>query len=391
MNGTVHQEQSVKPFPTRPLESRKKQFEKQWVITILIPFLTKIICSSKCRGRVNHWSVFTAHRDISLDMLLELKEKPHWGGFEFWRYAASAAAVTMEDFQQYTDIGWDWYWLSRNPNLTIDILNTYRTRNWNWEAVSANPGITMIDIENHLHLPWDWFHVSENPNFCMDMTHDPSRLFSWGSISSNPGITLLDVLKFPDQPFFIEKLCQNRNITLEMIADEDGYFAPLDTKPLLFWIGVSSNPNLTLKFILEHPNWKWKWEVVSSNPGIQMADVISHSDLPWSTEGLSKNPNLTMEMLANSPELHWVWRLVVYLPFTLDKLEYLRHGHCSTALLSLLDQSCCNYSVDTSAGVVVSERQGCTPPPGTPPDAVGTLAEQVFANELLVACMLRFI
>ena len=36
------------------------------------------------------------------------------------------------------DKPWNWYWISYNPNLTMDIIKEYHDRPWDWYAISYN-------------------------------------------------------------------------------------------------------------------------------------------------------------------------------------------------------------------------------------------------------------
>src|SRR5690348_154197 len=35
--------------------------------------------------------------------------------------------------------GWDWYWISRNPNITWEIVNSHPDWPWSWNGLSRNP------------------------------------------------------------------------------------------------------------------------------------------------------------------------------------------------------------------------------------------------------------
>ena len=34
---------------------------------------------------------------------------------------------------------------------------------WNWQGISRNPNITWDIVEAHPEIPWDWWCLSENP------------------------------------------------------------------------------------------------------------------------------------------------------------------------------------------------------------------------------------
>lgn len=88
---------------------------------------------------------------------------------------------------------WDWYDISKNPNITIkDVLN-YPEKPWNWNALSSNPNITLADLLKHPYLQWNWWHLTVHPN-----------------------ITVTDILAHPELPWIDEAVISNDNLTLLM-------------------------------------------------------------------------------------------------------------------------------------------------------------------------------
>ena len=56
----------------------------------------------------------------------------------------------MEFINDNPDKDWDWYQISKNPNITMkDILNN-SDKHWNWREISMNQNITMKDINKAL-------------------------------------------------------------------------------------------------------------------------------------------------------------------------------------------------------------------------------------------------
>jgi hypothetical protein len=66
----------------------------------------------------------------------------------------------------------DWAWLSRNPNLTMEMINANSDKPWNWNGISCNPNITMNDVKANPDRPWDWSAISSNPNITMEFIKD---------------------------------------------------------------------------------------------------------------------------------------------------------------------------------------------------------------------------
>ena len=81
---------------------------------------------------------------------------------------------------------WNWYWISRNPSITMKDINDNPNKSWKWECISENPSIIMKDILDNPDKPWKWELISENPNLTMkDINVHPSKPWKWLSLSRN--------------------------------------------------------------------------------------------------------------------------------------------------------------------------------------------------------------
>ena len=47
-------------------------------------------------------------------------------------------------------IHWKSYWISKNPNLTMEFIEEHLDYDWDWYGVSKNPNLTVEFIEDHL-------------------------------------------------------------------------------------------------------------------------------------------------------------------------------------------------------------------------------------------------
>lgn len=52
--------------------------------------------------------------------------------------------------------------LSRNENITWDIVQGNPEKPWNWYGLSMNPNITIEIIMKNLDKPWVWRNFSNN-------------------------------------------------------------------------------------------------------------------------------------------------------------------------------------------------------------------------------------
>ena len=66
------------------------------------------------------------------------------------------------DFIQENLECWNWGWISKNPNITMDIIRENPDKPWNWEWISWNPNITFDIIREKPDKPWNWEWISLN-------------------------------------------------------------------------------------------------------------------------------------------------------------------------------------------------------------------------------------
>ncbi len=84
------------------------------------------------------------------------------------------------------DKPWDWFWISRNPNITWDIIKSNPEKPWNWVYVSRNPNITMDIVKDNPDKPWNWAGISRNPNLIWWMVYEnQDKPWDWEGISDN--------------------------------------------------------------------------------------------------------------------------------------------------------------------------------------------------------------
>lgn len=105
----------------------------------------------------------------------------------------------MSDINNNLNLPWKWDEISCNQNLTIDFLlnhldkldNPYNIHNeCVWKTISMNPGINYEDYLNNKSLPWDIKCISKNPNITMDIILNSNIIWDIRYLCYNPNITL---------------------------------------------------------------------------------------------------------------------------------------------------------------------------------------------------------
>ena len=74
---------------------------------------------------------------------------------------------------------------------------------------------------------------------------------------------------------------------------------------------ITSSPcsyeNLSLDFVLRHPDQPWHWKSLSYHEHIPVDQILEHPELPWSYSefGVSTHPGLRLDHVLNHPEIPW--------------------------------------------------------------------------------------
>ena len=61
----------------------------------------------------------------------------------------------------------DWKWMSKNPNITWEIIQNNPDKNWSWDFISLNPNITWEIIVANPDKHWNWMNISCHPNITL--------------------------------------------------------------------------------------------------------------------------------------------------------------------------------------------------------------------------------
>jgi hypothetical protein len=70
--------------------------------------------------------------------------------------------ITWEIVQANPDKPWDFVWLSANPNITWEIVQSNPDKPWNYDALSTNLNITWEIVQSNPNKPWNYHYLSGN-------------------------------------------------------------------------------------------------------------------------------------------------------------------------------------------------------------------------------------
>lgn len=214
----------------------------------------------------------TQFRDKILNLFLEplLKKKP--GSYSYNHlvsFISSLKFLTTDIIEKYhRDIYWDYYAISmENPNLTLQFILDHPTYKWDYEKLCSNPSITMDDIIECDKLRY-WPFIARNPNLTMEFietyhmyfTHHPYWTRVVADICKNPAISpdyLIESEHFKTRIDW-HSIIENPNITIEFIRKhmdciDDTYNS---------WEYLSKNPGITKDMIIQNLDLPWDYSII---------------------------------------------------------------------------------------------------------------------------------
>jgi hypothetical protein len=201
--------------------------------------------------------------------------------------------------------------LLKNPNIPWDLATRLKDmitddflRIMSWNKLSSHPGLTWNFLREHTHYPWDWYQLSKHPNITLEMIHSSWQLidvnWNWRGIAENPNVSIKDLERYSPEPESRQHLIYSPRLTWQDIVQR-GILSPWD------WRELSKSPAITWDIVQEHPEIIWDWTNLSENPNIDPEFILATlNTYPWEWQGILKNPNLTWEIIRRHPRPEWV-------------------------------------------------------------------------------------
>ena len=171
--------------------------------------------------------------------------------------------ITIDYILEHPNFAWCWSEIAARRDVTLPILTKILPLleydcETNYPNMCRNPNLTINYIESHPEIEWCWRELSRNANIPVQtILSTPHHTWGWKSLSSHPGLTWTDVQANPNQGWS--------------------------------WFCLSQHPNITVQTILENPNYPWEWKSVSSNPNLGWAQVQGNLKKRWDWGYLSRN------------------------------------------------------------------------------------------------------
>lgn len=118
--------------------------------------------------------------------------------------------------------------------MLTELLDVFPQKKWNWYSVSRNPNLTLHYVVNHPNLPWDWAHILNVYNVCKNEIYNNNKVL-WYEFHEN-----FNKLKYID------------NMDFPWVNEMEASHPDVNIYTSYEWNGISKNPNITMEFILQN-------------------------------------------------------------------------------------------------------------------------------------------
>lgn len=250
---------------------------------ITLEFIKENIDRLTQADECNEWRGISSNPNITIEFIKENINKP-WN----WLELSRNPCITLDIIIKNPDIPWNWYGISCNSNITMDMIKENPDKPWIWFAISMNPNITWDFIRSNLDKQWDWLFISSNVNMDINFIRELPCIskFNWKLLSSNPYIIS------EEMDWNLHELIANPSITPEFIKEK------LYERWTLNYVQQKENSGTTV-----NKNIQWKKIILNIKNPIQ--DETKENTRPFVE--LSSNPNITFKFIMENPDINWCW------------------------------------------------------------------------------------
>lgn len=169
---------------------------------------------------------------------------------------------------------WDYWKLSRHPELTWEVVRRLAHKGWNWAALSQHSGLEFGLIREHSDKAWDWDALSEHPNISLEVIEENPDYF-W---------------KF-----------RTRVVPMKILLKCPRYKMNIYEALFIPW-----------PIILGNLDGKWNWGRLSQRGDLTWEHVLQHPDLPWDYGYLTTRPDVKLDIVEKLPDKSWEWRRLTW-------------------------------------------------------------------------------
>lgn len=223
-------------------------------------------------------------------------------------YLSRNPTLTFEIVQNNPDYAWDWHGISENKNITLEMIESYPELPWEYGALSRNPNIPWSFVAKNLDKKWHWYDLTKIAPLDFILRNS---YFGWSWCGVFKTFKLEDkivknilekgyeistradwrfIMDHPNWPWRWDFVSQNPSVTTKVIEDyPDGIGKKWN------WAHISHNENIDVEFVKKNLDKNWNWDGLTTNKKISIQDILDNPTLNWDLKVISENPNMKLE------------------------------------------------------------------------------------------------
>jgi hypothetical protein len=185
--------------------------------------------------------------------------------------------ITLKFVKEHPEIPWLYTNVIKNKSVTymelVDNIEFFKTKlssnedNLYYYYISKNPNITISNVNNNLTKKWNYKFLSKHINITWD-TINVDRDWSYYYLSRNPHMLSNDMKDIIMLDKYLEGYMQNPNLGLIVFSIDN---------------------------LLKNNMSDLHFSYLSKNPKLTFEDIEKHKERPWDYMNLSKNPMYAYE------------------------------------------------------------------------------------------------
>lgn len=201
-------------------------------------------------------------------------------------------------------------WLAHHPALDITTVLSYSHLKWDWQILSINANIaTPANVLEYRDLPWKYFFLQQHPNFSLQFWIDHKDLgFNKTVLSGNVWIPELELRRNGIKPntgsYLHAKFVCGKMAQLSVAEPQISTLLSKTRRPSPEIVTeLSANPNLDMRYVVDHPNLPWDIELVTINARHTYEYYSEYSAAADRTDNTA-DYNIYLSTLLNNPDVN---------------------------------------------------------------------------------------
>ena len=219
-----------------------------------------------------------------------------------YKFISKNPNITLDIIKANPDCKWDYSAFSKNKSITLEQIITNPDIPWDYKALSQNNDITLEFMDEHKDKQWGIYNfLKYNKNRSLNIVYScPITTWTW-HIYEDP-VIITEIPKF-DINYINKALDGIDPLNIPILANSLENLESSNKEKIIYMIqqihaGLQLNPNITLD-MLKKANIELDNNFIRDNPNITFDDIIKYNIIPRENNLLTFNPYVYTRHIKN--------------------------------------------------------------------------------------------